>query len=267
MEYSRMSKWFIKSNLNTVSKICLAGLLMALATLLQKVIAINYIPVVPFLRISLGGPAVIIFASIFLGPLYGLIVGAGSDVLGYFVLDMSGSAFFPQITAIYGLLGILPYFVFSLFKQIKNKKLMLIIESIGLSAIIVAVSLFVILNDSMQLYGSVTEFNLFLKIFIPSMLILLFAAVFVFTIFYNRRLEKQEVKPVMNAYQISFSLLIIEIVVMVIFGTLMKGLAFGFATYPAILICQVITLFINVPLNTVLLSMLLKLTRKRFAND
>ena len=261
-----MNNLFVKTNLNSISKICLAGLLMALATVLQKVLAINYIPVVPFLRISLGGPGVIIFASIFLGPLYGFIVGAGSDILGYFILDMSGNAFFPQITAIYGLLGIVPYFIFSLFKRISNKKIMFVVESLGLSASFMVVTLFVLLNDSMKLYGSVTEFGIIQKIIIPVALFLLLGLVLIFVVFFNKRLEKQEINPVMNAYQISFSLLIIEILVMVIFGTLMKGWAFGFATYPAILICQIITLFINVPLNTIIISILLKLTRKRFIN-
>ena len=58
----------IKSNLSQVQKITLAGILISLIIILQKVLAINYIPVVPFLRISLGGCALLIFASIFLGP-------------------------------------------------------------------------------------------------------------------------------------------------------------------------------------------------------
>ena len=70
----------------------------------------------------------------------------------------------------------------------------------------------------------------------------------------------------LNGYQISLSLFVIELLVMVIFGTLMKGWAFGFATYPAILICQIITLFFNLPLNTVLISILMKATRNRFNN-
>ena len=61
-----MEKGFLKANLTTVQKICFAGIFIAVVTILQKVLAINYIPVVPFLRISLGGPAVIIFSSIFL---------------------------------------------------------------------------------------------------------------------------------------------------------------------------------------------------------
>ena len=98
--------------LSLTSKICLAAIFMVLATICQKVLAINYIPIVPFLRISIGGPAIIIFASIFLGPWFGLLVGAGSDILGYLVFDPKNNAFFPQITAIYALLGFASFFVF-----------------------------------------------------------------------------------------------------------------------------------------------------------
>ena len=149
-----LSNSLIKNNLSPISKICLAGLFIALATILQKVVAINYSPALPFLRISLGGPAVIIFSSIFLGPLYGLLVGAGSDILGYFALDFSGYAYMPQVTAIYAMLGFLPYFVFILIKRVQSKKVMLIAESSILGAIFLATSLFVILNDSMTMYST-----------------------------------------------------------------------------------------------------------------
>ena len=72
----------IKTNIPIVHKICLAGLIMALVVVLQKVVAINYIPVIPFVRLSLGGPALIIFASVLLGPIYGMLIGIGSDLLG-----------------------------------------------------------------------------------------------------------------------------------------------------------------------------------------
>lgn len=262
-----MSKLFLKSNLSITAKICLAGLLIALTTILQKVIAINYIPVVPFLRISLGGPAVIIFSSILLGPWFGLLVGGASDILGYFTLDFSGMGFFPQVTAIYALLGFVPYFIFSFIRLIKNKKLMMIIEGAGLLAVFAVITIFVLMNDSMKLYGSTYEFGLLAKIIIPIALLVLLAFVMVFTIIFDKKLEKAETQIPLNAYQISFSLFIIELVVMVLFGTLMKGFAFGFETYPAILICQVITLFVNVPLNTVLVSLLMRVTRKRFINN
>jgi hypothetical protein len=46
----------------------------------------------------------------------------------------------------------------------------------------------------------------------------------------------------------------------------MKACAFGFATYVAILITQIIVLFINIPLNTILISIFLKILTKNRPN-
>ena len=93
-------RWF-KTNLSVVQKITLAGLFMALTAVLQKVVAINYLAFAPFVRISFGGPALIIFSSILLGPIYGAFVGLGSDLLGYLIFDIRQFPLYPQITAIY----------------------------------------------------------------------------------------------------------------------------------------------------------------------
>ena len=85
-------------NLKPIQKICLSGLFIALTIILQKVVAINYIPIMPFVRVSPGGPALIIFSSIFLGPVYGMVIGIASDLLGYLIFDPKTMGFFPQIT-------------------------------------------------------------------------------------------------------------------------------------------------------------------------
>ena len=58
---------------------------------------------------------------------------------------------------------------------------------------------------------------------------------------------------------------------MVLYGTLMKGIVFGFSTYGPILITQVITAFVNIALNTVIISIVLEMFLKRYeaytAND
>ena len=56
---------FIKTNIPVIQKICLTGLFIALSMVLQKVIAVNYIAAFPFVRLSFGGPALIIFSSIY----------------------------------------------------------------------------------------------------------------------------------------------------------------------------------------------------------
>lgn len=260
-----MFKGLFNTRLTTIQRICLSGLFIAIVTILQKVLAINYIPVIPFLRISLGGPALIIFSSIFLGPIYGMCIGALSDILGYFVFDPKTMGFFPQITAIYFLLGLVPFFIFWLFKKIKNDKLMMIIEGSTFALIIVGVTIYLLLNDNLQMYGTTYSLELWQKILIPSVMLVLFSGLFLSSILFNRYYKKDDIP--MSIVSISFSCFLVEILVMVLFGTLMKGFAFGFKTYPMILICQLVVMFINIPLNTWLLILLLRICKRLYIKD
>ena len=244
-------------HLSLTSKICLAAIFMVLATICQKVLAINYIPIIPFLRISLGGPAIIIFSSILLGPWFGLLVGAGSDILGYFIFDPKNNMFFPQITAIYALLGLVSYFIFWLIKKAISEKVIKFVFPSFVGLLLIAVNLVVWLVPTLHLYGSTYQLVLWQKFTITGVLVFLTAFLMVFIILFAKKNQN------INIYKVAFSLLIIEILVMVMFGTLMKGSAFGFATYPMILVCQIIVLFINVPLNTVLISLLSNIIKKK----
>ena len=260
-----MLKGLFDNRMTITQKICLSGLLIAVVTILQKVLAINYIPVIPFLRISLGGPAVIIFSSIFLGPIYGLFIGAASDVLGYFLLDPKNNAFFPQITAIYALLGFIAYFIFRLFKLVKNIGILLIIEGSFFAILLGFVTTYLALNDNLQLYNSVYALLLWHKIVIPIILFVLLSGLFVSSILFNWKYKKESLP--LSPITISFSCFVIELLVMVGFGTLMKGFAFGFQTYLMILISQIVVLFINVPLNTWLIILLLKITNRFYKQE
>ncbi len=259
-----MFRGLFGNKLTVIQRICLAGLFIAITTILQKVLAINYIPIVPFLRISLGGSGLIIFSSILLGPIYGMCIGAISDVLGYFLLDPKMMGFLPQITAIYFALGLFAFFIFWLFKLIKNDKVMVVIEGVIFVGLLIFVTLYLFLMPNLQLYGSTYTLELWQKILIPSVLFVLLSGLFVSSILFNWKYKKDSLP--MSPIAISMSCFVTEILVMVLFGTLMKGWAFGFGTYPMILICQIIVLFINVPLNTWLIILLLRITN-RFYKD
>lgn len=245
------------NKMSLTSKICLAAIFIVLAIICQKVVAINYIAVIPFLRISFGGPAIIIFSSILLGPWFGLLVGAGSDILGYFIFDPKSNAFFPQITAIYALLGFSSFFIFLFVKKLINEKVIKVVAPSFIVIALTAVILSIWLAPSLQLYGSTYVLALWQKISITAGLVVLTSFLVAFILLYARKNRE------INVYQVSFSLLIIEILVMVAFGTLMKGLAFGFATYPVILLSQIIVLFFNIPLNTVIISLLSKIIKRK----
>jgi len=250
----------IKVNLAPIQKICLAGLFIALTTILQKVIAINYLAFAPFIRVSLGGPALIIFASILLGPIYGLFVGMASDVLGYFIFDPRNNAFYPQITAIYTLLGFVSYFVFSFVFSIKNRKTMTLIEIITMSIIWIIVSLFVILSNQIKLFGSTYDVPLLSKILIPSLLGVMFIATIIFSVL----IKPKDNSVFRSPLHICFGSFICDFFIIVIFGSVMKAFAFGFATFLAIILSQAMVMFINVMLDTLFISAYQRLSKKYY---
>jgi len=254
----------LRSNLSHVQKITLAGVLISLIIILQKVLAINYIPVVPFVRVSIGGCALLIFASILLGPWYGLLIGIAEDVLGYLIFDPKSMSFFPQITAIYGLMGFVSYFIFMLVRQIKSKKVMFVVEMATFVGVLTAVTLFLCLNTEVTLYSSTYTIEDWQRIAIPLILFGLLAILTVCIIFTDRYFKNRKDQQLFNAYQVSFACFIIEVTVMILFGTLMKGFAFGFQTYPVILISQLIVGFINIPLNTFLISYIMIFAKRKF---
>lgn len=260
-----MFKGVLDYKISPTQKICLAGIFIAVAAILQKVLAINYIPIIPFLRISLGGPAIIIFSSIMLGPIYGLVVGAASDLFGYVAFDPKTLSFFPQITAIYALLGFSANFIFYLFKNIKNKKIAIVVEAAILLSFLVGITIFISLQNNLQLYGKSYDILLWHKICIPIILFVLFSGLFLSSVLFENKYNKEKLK--FSPICISTSCFLIEILVMVIFGTLMKGWAFGFKTYPMILICQIIVLFFNIPFNTWLIILLMKTTNRFYKSN
>ena len=243
-------KWF-KTNLSEIQKICLAGLFIALAVIMQKVVAINYIPVLPFVRVSFCGPALIIFASILLGPIYGALVGAASDLLGYLIFDPRTYPPFLQITAIYFVLGFGSYFVFSLVRSIKNKKVMAVIEIGTLSLIWVAATMFLILNQKVQLV---------FKIVVPIVSGLLFVGLILFSLFYKGK----EDNPFISPLHLCFASFICDFLFLLIFGSLMKAWAFGFDLFITIFLCQALVMFVNVVLDTLFISAFQRFTKKYF---
>lgn len=250
----------IKTNIPVIQKICLTGLFIALSMILQKVIAVNYIAAFPFIRLSFGGPALIIFASVLLGPIYGALVGMGSDLLGYIAFDIKAYPLYPQITAIYTLLGFVAYFVFSFVNSIKNRKLILGVEIASLTVIWIAVSLFVILNNQITVMSTTHTIVPLVKVLVPVISGVIFAGLVVFSVLYKGKDEK----PVFSPLHICFASFICDFFVLVLFGSTMKALSFGTATFMAILLCQALVMFFNVMLDTMFISIFQKYTKKYF---
>ena len=258
-----MKLQFFKTNLTVIQKICLSGLFMALIVILQKVVAVNYLAFAPFVRISFGGPALIIFASVLLGPIYGALIGMGSDLLGYLIFDPRMYPPYLQITAIYTLLGFVAYFVFSLIFSFKNRKALLLIEIIFMTIIWALVSSYIIFNQQITLFSSTYAVPLLSKILIPAILGVMFIGIILFSALYKPKEESNFASPL----HICFASFICDFFVIVLFGSVMKAWAFGFATFLAIILCQAMVMFVNVTLDTLFISVFLKFSKKYFVRE
>lgn len=249
-------------NLSIVSKICLAAMFIVLAAICQKVLAFSNFAPIPFLRLSFGGPAIIIFSSILLGPIFGALVGGASDLIGFVIFDPKTTSSIPffQITLLYVMLGFASYFVFKLISKLKNRKLLVSIEIASFIAIFMAVVLYLFLKENITLYGTTYEFNKTIRISTPIITFILLSLLLVINILLSRRFEKKH--PEINVNSISFACFIIELSVMLVFGTIMKVWAFTSATFLPIFFTQLIVSFLNVPLNTFLISYIMVLTDK-----
>ncbi|MCQ2087367.1 MAG: hypothetical protein MJZ37_04765 [Bacilli bacterium] len=242
------------SNISLTQKICLAGLFIAMATILQKVIAINYLAALPFFRLSFGAPAVIVFSSIYLGPFWGAAVGLFSDVLGYFAFDASSFAYMPQISLIYMVLGLIPFFIFKLLEKISKEKVIFFVEIGVLLASFIGLSCYLIF---------VYECSQIAKILIPIGLFILIGLLVVFQYFANSS-KHGFYAPI----KVSFTYFISDLLALVVFGGLMKAWAFsatpeGFwSLFKAIEITQGLVMIFNVVFNTLLLATFFRIGKK-----
>ena len=250
-----MAKFKRFYNLSIVQKISLAGIFIILIALFQKIFAVNYIPVLPFVRISFGGPALIIFSSILLGPWFGLLVGAASDIIGFYIFDpkLMGTAPFFQITFIYALLGFASYYIYKLFTLVKNEKLMLGIEIGVFALLLIGITLFVSLDYDVNL-------EIYERILIPTVSLTLLGLTIFVQLFVSKIFKKKDIN--INVINVGFSCFVIEMTIMVAFGVLMKSWAFSNSLFYVILISQVIVAFFNIPLNTFLVSYIMYLSNK-----
>ena len=99
-----------------------------------------------------------------------------------------------------------------------------------------------------------------IKVLVPVISGLIFAGLIIFSILYKGRDEQ----PVFSPLHICFASFICDFFVIVLFGSLMKALSFGTATFVAILLCQALVMFFNVMLDTMFISIFQKYTKKYF---
>lgn len=246
--------------LSQVQKICLSGILLALIIVFTKVLSIQNLPALPFVRISIG-PALIIFTSIILGPIYGGIVGGLSDLLGYFIVDFTGLPPYYLFTLQYFLLGFFAYFIVKLFLLIKKQYISLTINIILSSLIYVGLIIYLTYTNSLEFSSTSFVLENWLKITLAVVAFLLFALLYVALYFIHRYFKKK------NNHLPIFSFLnaitVLEICFALFLGSGLKTYYFE-VPFLLIFMAQAMVFFIDVPLYLFILLLLLRLVKSYY---
>lgn len=246
---------------NIVRQITLSALILSLTIICTRLLSLQNIPIIPFVRISIG-PALIIFTSIFLGPIPGLVVGAASDILGIVLFPNAlGYSINPLFTVVYGLLGLLPFFIFKLAKMIKKNSVNFAIISIILGSLCVFATIFIILNSSIVLFGKTYEFLTWHKVLVITLSWVLSIGTVIAVFFTNKHFEKKYGEDTVQTYPIAVSLVITELIVMLILNTIVKAVFFE-VDFLFVFFAQAVVFFIDIPLNTFVVSLLGVLYKK-----
>lgn len=107
----------MKDRFNAIEKITFAATLLAIAVVLGTITKTIRIPHLSFLSFSFT-PAIVVFASLCLGPIYGAVVGGLADLIPAFIYPTGAYNFL--LTIVFILLGIFPWFMEKLTKRVRS---------------------------------------------------------------------------------------------------------------------------------------------------
>ena len=207
-----------------IRKITLSGMLIAIAIILERVISI---PIGLTNRIAFGS-AVVIASSLIVGPFYGMIVGASTDIFGFMLFNTTGLAFTPFVTVGYVVLGFLPYFLYRLFQASIFKRFGVHIL-LGLLTLISAYAIyFAYANETFTFRNGpevlIVELDQFwFRIVGPILLLSVFIGFAYFVQWLKRFTQTYSIAPM----TIALSVFIVEVLVTIIWGGLWRSIYFG----------------------------------------
>lgn len=237
-----------------VQKLPLAGIMLALVIIFTRVLAIQNIPIIPFVRVSFG-PALIVFSSLFLGPVYGSLIGGLSDLLGIVLFPNALFPINPFFILIYTLLGVLPWFLLKLARLFRKPKAVFwtTVAMFALVFLFVSVASFFI--KEFEILGGTYAFLWWEKLAIILSVLALSVTSLTALYFVNRHFApRYKVLPELpSPYELAFVALVSEAVVMLFLNSLAKFYFFE-VDFLLIFFAQAVVFFLDVPLNTLVLA-------------
>jgi ECF transporter S component (folate family) len=207
-----------------IRRITLSGMLIALAIILERFLSI---PIGLTNRIAFGS-AIVIASSLMVGPFYGMIVGAATDIFGFMIFNATGLVFTPFVTVGYVVLGFLPYFLYRAFQnQFFQQYGMFLLQGLLLFISVYAIyfayanETFTFRNGPEELIVELDQF--WFRIIGPIVLLSVFAGFTYFVQWLKRFSQSSSIGPM----TIALSVFIVEVLVTILWGGLWRSIYFG----------------------------------------
>ncbi len=241
-------------NNRVIRNITLSALMIGLGVIFERLIVIN-IP--PFIRIGIGSIPVIL-SSVLLGPIYGAFIGASVDILGFFVFDITGYPYTPYVTISFILMGVLPYLLFKASAFMRYKKRPFPLSYIILGLIWLFLLIYVLTQSSVRISGTNYNIDIYMKVLIPIISFLVFTGFSIFIYFSNSYFQKRIMlyPKCPSPHESAFVILILEIFVHMMWGSVWKSWFFGLDIL-MVLFIQSVILILTFPIKTLVLNYVL----------
>jgi len=270
----------MKAKLSTTQKMALAAMLLVvniLGTRLPGLLQPSQL--FGFNRITFG-PSIVIFSSLILGPLFGAVVGAGGDALGWLLLGTQTGPLNFFVTILYGLLGIVPWLLLLFTKRMRtlNKHpWSLYAVSLVLWCVFIV---FLYCSDvfdatfikwNMDLLAAKITFGILSGV----LLILMWVGLYFENRYYQKRIL--DFSSIPSPIEVAFIVMFSEIILMVflkplcfyLYYPLFYGISFEgqfHITYSVLVLLSIMFSFVDIPLNAFAVSWLL-IFSKRFIHN
>lgn len=242
--------------MSIIEKISFSALFIALGMILSRFVSLPYLFGLPFLKVSFQ-PSVTMFASFYLGPVWGLIVGTFTDVFGALLFPQGGE-FNPLFTIPASLTGLAPYFMYRIFNNRFEKK-----YPISLTFILFTISLFLTIffamNDEIHSESGkrVYEIALWLKYTIGIGSFSLSAVFIVAVILIRNKFKNAKINSYYNIYTIATAIFTTYFIFKIPVSSLIKSFVLSYDFFFVFVVqCLVgfISCFIHIILCTIALN-------------
>ena len=259
-------------SLSISHKIAFAAMLLAFNVLATRLLGLAQpAPIFSFNRLGVSG-AITIYASLFLGPLFGAVVGVAGDAIGWLLLGQWTGTFNVFLSVYYALIGILPYFLVKLFKDKLDTKISLGILFVCLGGLFSAMMCFLWMNENLAFRIESWNVNLLgARILISVLSSVFFVTLIVFFILFEIRKKDQHIRKIywcallVELLSIFFKPLCFYLYCLVFLGTNIEEA--WHVSYSMLVMLSCLFAFADIILNVTFLRLLLWVSGKVIHNE